>query len=174
MVDSFRPAARPCRGHSLHRPDRPSCAMNGFLTNELLPRPGLARRTCRLVGRRHRRGWPPAPLRQFAALRVLRPGYPVEGKRAPPGIGIGVRATAPAVRGLCGVTDRRRGPEGGTMKGILLGLGCTLAVGSGGLLAQDAAPAARLGNPAATLGRPVQPTVRAQAPDITPAVGQEA
>jgi len=60
------------------------------------------------------------------------------------------------------------------MKGILLGLGCTLAVGSGGLLAQDAAPAARLGNPAATLGRPVQPTVRAQAPDITPAVVQEA
>jgi Putative beta barrel porin-7 (BBP7) len=59
------------------------------------------------------------------------------------------------------------------MKRILLGLGCTLAVGSGALFAQDAAPAARLGRPAATLGRPVADTVRAQAPDVTTAAVQE-
>jgi hypothetical protein len=55
------------------------------------------------------------------------------------------------------------------MKRILLGLGCTLAIGSGGLPAQDAAPAARLGRPAATLGRPVPDTVRGQAPDFATA-----
>jgi hypothetical protein len=42
-----------------------------------------------------------------------------------------------------------------------------LALGPG-LLAQDSAPAARLGRPAATLG---QPTIRAQGPDVTSAVG---
>src|SRR5215211_2704549 len=57
------------------------------------------------------------------------------------------------------------------MKRILLGLGCTLAVGSGGLFAQDAAPAARLGRPAASLGRPVPSTARGQAPELAPAVG---
>ncbi|HKB02192.1 MAG TPA: BBP7 family outer membrane beta-barrel protein [Gemmataceae bacterium] len=57
------------------------------------------------------------------------------------------------------------------MMRILLGLGCTVAIGSGGLVAQDAAPAARLGQPAATLGRPVPSTVRAQAPELAPAVG---
>src|SRR4051795_11202251 len=69
--------------------------------------------------------------------------------------------------GPCGVTDRRGCPEGGSMKRILLGLGCTLAAVPGAF-AQDGTPAARLGSPAATLGRPVT-TVRAQAPDVTPA-----
>src|SRR3954470_22671422 len=69
--------------------------------------------------------------------------------------------------GLCGVTDRRGCPEGGSMKRILLGLGCTLAAVPG-VLAQDGTPAARLRAPAATLRRPAT-TVRAQAPDVTPA-----
>jgi hypothetical protein len=56
------------------------------------------------------------------------------------------------------------------MKRILLSLGCTLALGPG-LVAQDAAPAARLGRPAASLGRPVPPTVRGQEPDVTSAAG---
>lgn len=59
------------------------------------------------------------------------------------------------------------------MKRILLGLGCTLAVGTGGLFAQDAAPAARLGRPAATLGRPIPETARGQAPDFATAAGFE-
>ena len=56
---------------------------------------------------------------------------------------------------------RRRCPEGGTMKRILFGLGCTLAIAPG-LFAQDTTPAARLGRPAATLGQPVAPIVRGQ------------
>lgn len=55
------------------------------------------------------------------------------------------------------------------MKRILLGIGYSLAVVPG-VLAQDNAPAARLGLPAASLGLPVH-TARAQAPDVTPAAG---
>ncbi|HJZ92975.1 MAG TPA: BBP7 family outer membrane beta-barrel protein [Gemmataceae bacterium] len=57
------------------------------------------------------------------------------------------------------------------MKRLLLGLGCVLGLTPGGLFAQDATPAARLGNPAAALGRPVHDPdiIRAQAPsDGTP------
>jgi Putative beta barrel porin-7 (BBP7) len=48
--------------------------------------------------------------------------------------------------------------EGESMKRILLGLGFSLAI-QGGLLAQDSAPAARLGLPGA-------PVIRAQSPDL--------
>ena len=56
------------------------------------------------------------------------------------------------------------------MKRILFCLSGSLAL-SGGLMAQDSAPAARLGLPAASLGRPVAPTVRGQAPELSPVAG---
>ena len=54
------------------------------------------------------------------------------------------------------------------MKRFLVGLGCSLIFAPSELLAQDSAPAARLGDPAATLGRPI---ARGQDPGLNPAAG---
>src|SRR5262249_39434131 len=62
---------------------------------------------------------------------------------------------------------RRRCPEGGSMKRILYGLGCSMVLVPGALVAQDSGPAA-------TLGRPFAPTVRAQAPEFASAAGFDA
>jgi hypothetical protein len=62
--------------------------------------------------------------------------------------------------------ERHGCPEGGSMKRILLGLGCTL-VSVPGLVAQDGAPSARLRMPAAPVDDPA--VIRAQAPDVSPA-----
>jgi hypothetical protein len=88
----------------------------------------------------------------------------VEGKMAPQWIAFrsGSRAAMPADRSG-EMEQRRQSPEGGSMKRILFGLGCTLII-PGGLIAQDRSAAARL-------GLPTDSVIRAQAPDVRPAAG---
>ena len=56
------------------------------------------------------------------------------------------------------------------MKRVIVGLTCSLGLAAGSALAEDDAPAARLGRPAASLGRPMPdaraPIYRAAAPEI--------